>query len=137
MYVRGLGQTCSSALSPGNCASAGGSYDSDGETCNCGVVAGPVPAPAPSTNCAAGASSACSFFDDIWASQACLNWYAQCDPTNPFYVTNTKGLIVGGAQVLGQTAADATASATGVPLWAWAVGAGALLIYVLPALVKK
>lgn len=137
MYVRGMGQVCSSALSPGNCAGAGGAYDSDLETCNCGGGAPASPAAPAGISCAAGVSSACGFLDNFYASQGCLNWYAQCDPTNPFYLTNSKGLIVGGAQVLGQTAADATAAATGIPLWAWAIGLGFLALEILPSLVKR
>jgi len=38
-----LGQACSAALSPGNCVSAGGSYDDSAETCNCGVPGGTGP----------------------------------------------------------------------------------------------
>lgn len=100
----------------------------------------------PLTGCAAGASSACGWFDDIYASQGCLNWYAQCDPSNAFYLTNTQGLIVGGASVLGSTAGDAIAAAGNsalgfdsgtIPNWAWLVGIGALALFVIPKLVGK
>ncbi len=104
-----------------------------------------TPANAPvGISCAAGSGSACSWYDNIWATQGCLDWYAQCDPTNPFYVTSTQGLIVGGAQVIGSTVGnalvsggEAAAATTGVPVWAWALGAGMLLLYVLPGLVKR
>ena len=86
------------------------------------------------TDCGA---NPCGWFDNVWLSDACQSYLGCADPTNPLYVTATKGLIVGGAQVLGQTAADATVAATGIPLWAWAVGAGALALYILPSLVKR
>ncbi len=96
---------------------------------------------------AAGPGAACGWFDNIWASQGCLDWYAANDPTNAFYLTNTKGLIVGGAQVLGGTAADAIAAggnaflglnpASGVPAWAWVAGIGALALFVLPKVVGR
>jgi len=95
----------------------------------------------------AGPGDACSWYDNIYATQGCLNWYAQNDPTNPFYVLNTKGLIVGGAGVLGQTASDAVAAAgnsflgldptSGMPSWVWAVGLIALGIVVIPKLVSR
>ena len=141
---RGMGQTCSSALSPGNCAGAGGSYDDVNEVCNCGVSpAIPAIPSVPTASCAAGASSACSWYDNIWATQGCLNWYAACDPTNAFYLTNTQGLIAGGSAVLGATAANAVsgalqgaAASSGSPAWALVAGAIALALYVLPKVVK-
>lgn len=144
-YIRrGMGQI-SSMLSPSNCAAAGGVYDSDNETClnSAPVIAGlPVTA---GSSCAAGPGSACSWYDDIWATQGCLDWYAQCDPTNAFYQMNSKGAIVGGAAVLGATAGNAIAAAgnnllgigsNGFPSWVWvaALGLGAVLL--LPPLMK-
>jgi hypothetical protein len=100
-------------------------------------------------DCSAGAGSACDWTDDIWASQGCLNWYAQCDPTNPFYLTNTKGLIVGGSQVIGSTVGGAAAAAAGgaadsllgltpgtIPGWLPIAGIGLAALLFLPALLK-
>jgi hypothetical protein len=95
---------------------------------------------------AAGPGDACAWYDNIWATQGCLDWYAANDPTNPFYVTNTKGLIVGGAQVLGQTAGQAIAagansalglSPTAVPSWVWLGAIAAAGIFILPKLVGR
>jgi len=95
-------------------------------------------------DCSAG--PACAWYDNVYATQGCLNWYAACDPTNPFYVLNTKGLIVGGAGVLGQTAGSAVAAAgnsflgldpsSGIPTWIWAVGLVGLGVMLIPRLVK-
>jgi hypothetical protein len=98
--------------------------------------------------CSLGSGSACSWYDDIWATQPCLDWYAQCDPTNAFYRLNTKGLIVGGAGVLGSTAADAVASAgnsvlgidptaSGIPSWAWMAALIAAGVFLVPKLVGR
>jgi len=88
-------------------------------------------------DCSAGSGSACSWYDNVWATEGCLDWYAACAPTDPFYVLNTKGLIVGGSQVLGSTAASAIQAGTGIPVWGWAVGLGALGIILLPELLKR
>jgi hypothetical protein len=137
-----MGDVCSATLSPSNCASAGGVYDSDNEDCNCGSAPA-TSAPAAAISCAAGSSSACGWFDDIYASDGCLAWYAQCDPTNSFYLVNSKGLIAGGSQVLGQSAGNAIATAgnsllgldpNAIPAWAWIVGLGTLGVLVLPKL---
>ena len=133
--LRGMGQTCSDGTSP-----SGGVCD-DGST--------------PSYNCSAGSGSACAWYDNVWATQGCLGWYAQCDPTNAFYVTNTKGLIVGGAQVVGTTVGSAVGgavgntvssavstalapevAATGIPTWAWVAGAGLAALLLLPIVLK-
>lgn len=91
----------------------------------------------------AGPGDACSWYDNIYATQGCLDWYAANDPTNPFYLLNTKGLIVGGSQVLGATAAAAVgggikggldASVTGTLL----VGVGVVgALYVMSLLLKR
>jgi hypothetical protein len=94
-----------------------------------------------------GPGSACNLFDNVWASQGCLDWYAQNDPTNPFYVLNTKGLIVGGSGVLGSTASQAVAAfgnnalgldpTSGAPAWLWMAGIAALGLYLVPKLVAR
>ena len=142
---RGMGQVgCSSALSPGNCASVGGSYDPDAETCNCAAsTATPaVPlVPAAPMSCAAGSGSACSWYDNIWATQGCLDWYAACDPTNAFYLTNSKGLIAGGSAVLGNTLSSSLNNflglpQTSIPTWAWVAGFGLAAFLLLPPFLK-
>lgn len=85
-------------------------------------------------DCSAGPSNACAWYDNIYATDGCLGWYAQCNPTSAFYLTNTKGLIVGGAAVLGQGASDAVGSfgnsllgldpSQGIPNWIWVAAAG-------------
>jgi hypothetical protein len=90
-------------------------------------------------------SSACSWYDDIWATQGCLDWYAACDPTNAFYVLNTKGLIVGGSSVLGTTAANALAAGTNsffglntgtIPGWAVFAGLALGAFLIVPPILK-
>lgn len=43
MRITGLGDSCSSSLSPSNCAAAGGVYDGDNEVCTCGASTTPTP----------------------------------------------------------------------------------------------
>jgi hypothetical protein len=100
-------------------------------------------------DCTAGSGSACAWYDDIWATQGCLGWYAQCAPTDPFYLLNTKGLIVGGSQVLGSTVGGAVAAGasgagnsflglpTGtVPGWVFAAGFGLVSLMLLFPILK-
>lgn len=140
---RGVGQVL---MSPSDCAAAGGSMDVNEDCVLPTGVTTPAALPTVVSSCAAGASSACSWYDDIWATQGCLNWYAQCDPTNAFYLTNTKGLIVGGSQVLGGTAANALAAAgnsflglapNAVPGWVWFVGLALGAFLIVPPILKR
>lgn len=136
-----IGQTaCSSAYSPGNCVSAGGYYDDDNEVCVCptgntpvipsittpsGTTTATTTPITPSGTTTACATNPCSWTDYIWASTSCLNWYAQCNPTSPFYVANTQGALA----ALGSTAGSAVGSTAGglfaglagslgIPTWA-------------------
>jgi hypothetical protein len=75
--------------------------------------------------------------DYIWASAPCLSWYAQCNPTSPFYIANTQGALaaVGGAagSAIGTTAGGlfaGLAASTGIPTVVWYAGLG-LLAYAL------
>lgn len=143
MKLSGLGQACSAALSPENCSSAGGVYDGDSEECVCSGVAPvttPVTTPTPSLTNASCATNPCTWWDDVYASQGCLNWYAQCNPTSPFYIANTQGALaaLGGAagSAIGSTAGGlfaGLAASTGIPTVVWYAGLG-LLAY---ALIKK
>ena len=130
-------------MTPSDCAAAGGSMDVNED---CILPAGtPAPPqilsqPAP-TNCAGGSGSACSWYDNIWATQGCLDWYASCDPTNAFYLTNSKGLIAGGSAVLGNTVSSSLNNFLGlpqssIPTWAWVAGFGLAAILFLPPLLK-
>ena len=150
MYMRGIGKIARRRgvgqvlMTPSDCAAAGGSMDVN-EDC---VL--PTGAPAPiatpavplaSTSCAAGSSSACSWYDNIWATQGCLDWYAACDPTNAFYLTNTKGLIAGGSAVLGNTVSASLNNflglpQTSIPTWAWVAGFGLAAFLLLPPILK-
>jgi len=140
MYVRGLGIT--DAQSAANCAAGGGTFDISTGDCN-------APPGGSLYTKQLGPGAACSWYDDIWATQGCLDWYAANDPTNPFYLTNTKGLIVGGAQVVGGAAGQAIAAAgnsflgidpaaaSAIPAWAWIAGIGALALFVLPKVMGR
>jgi hypothetical protein len=90
--------------------------------------------------------------DYVYLSQACQDYLGCADPTNTLYVTATKGLIVGGAQVVGSTAgaaaggltagvtgglASGISSATGIPtalIWIAAAVGG---FFLLKDLIKK
>jgi hypothetical protein len=52
----------------------------------------------------------CTWWDEVYLRDACMNYLACADPANPLLITAQRGLIVGGAQVLGQTAGQATAA---------------------------
>ena len=72
------------------------------------------PGPSSDPNCGA---SPCGMLDYVYLSQSCQDFLGCADPTNALYITATKGLIVGGAQVVGSTvgttAGTLTAGVTG------------------------
>jgi hypothetical protein len=119
-----IGQVCSpgGATSPSDCLSAGGYYDSDNEVCVCNSGAAPLTGtPVATGTCA---TSPCSWTDYIWASQPCINWYAQCNPTSPFYLAVTKGALAATGSVAGQAVGatanglfDGLAATLGIPVW--------------------
>lgn len=46
----------------------------------------------------------CTWWDNIYASDACLAYNQCANPTAPSTVLESQGLIAGGSQILGQTA---------------------------------
>jgi len=128
-----IGQTScipGGATTPSDCLGAGGYYDSDNEVCVCNTGTAPLtsttttPTTTPTTGTCA--TNPCSWVDYIWAGQPCINWYAQCNPTSPFYLAVTKGALsaIGSTagQAVGATAGglfDGLAGATGIPTLFW------------------
>ena len=79
----------------------------------------------------------CTWWDDIWASDSCLAWYAQCNPTSSFYIANTQGALAVVGNAAGAAVGTTTsglltglATSTGIPSVVWFAGLG-LLAYAL------
>lgn len=84
------------------------------------------------------ATNPCGWTDYIWASNGCLNWLGQCNPTNFLYTANTQGLLAAtgqsAGQAIGNTAGGVFAGlgqATGIPPIAWIAGLGLLAFSLL------
>jgi hypothetical protein len=107
--------------------------------------------PGPTTDPTCG-DSPCGVLDWIYLSQACQNYLGCADPTNALYITATKGLIVGGTQVVSSTVggaagalaagvttgvASGAASATGIPAAVWYVGGAIAAFFLIKDLVKR
>lgn len=57
--------------------------------------------------------SPCTWWDDVYLTQTCQSYLQECDPMNPLLTLVNKGLIVGGAQVIGSTAGSAVGDFAG------------------------
>lgn len=78
MRLSGLGQSCSPALSPENCVSAGGTYDDDNEQCVC--AGSPAPGTLPSGFTPAQAQALCATSaSGVWNPNT-----NSCDPVAGF-----------------------------------------------------
>ena len=55
----------------------------------------------------------CTWWDDIYVRDACLNYLACADPTNPLYVGATKGGLYLAGQAVGSAAGTAVTELTG------------------------
>lgn len=58
------------------------------------------------------ANNPCSWWDDVYLRDSCMSYLQSCDPNNALLTVVQKGLIVGGAQVVGGTVGTAANTAT-------------------------
>lgn len=55
----------------------------------------------------------CTWWDDVYLRDACKAFLTDCDPANPLLTIVNKGLLVGGADVLGTTVGTTVGTAVG------------------------